>query len=204
MKRGRVTAGELMAKLAADPQYQAEAARRDAALQARLDELAIVELPLVEALKAVGAPVRTSGWDLVNTAENYDQALPLLAHHLHREYPEIVLEGIARALAVPTAAFLRDELIGLLLKQSNSEGRLRDGLAVAIAATTTPSNVMQTVSLARDRRLGVIRLLLLRPLRKYRRAEVREALRELSTDPDLAKEIRSWRREWSPAGESLQ
>ena len=48
--------------------------------------LGVAEEPLVQALNAIGLDI-TSSWDLVNTRERYDAALPVLAEHLERDYP---------------------------------------------------------------------------------------------------------------------
>jgi hypothetical protein len=131
-------------------------------------------------------------WDLVNTSENYDFALPTLLVHLQFDYPDEILEGIARAMAVCGAAPFRPELIQLLRGALGQRPRIREGLAIAIAGTTTSQNVRETLELARDRTLGIVRVLLLRPLRRSRKPEIRQAIVALSEDPDLAKEISSW------------
>jgi hypothetical protein len=72
-------------------------------LRRRELEYRIAEAPLVEELNGLGVHV-SSVWDLVNTAKPYPEAIPLLLDHLCRAYPDRILEGIARALAVPDAS----------------------------------------------------------------------------------------------------
>ena len=192
MRRRRITAAELMAELESNPQWSAKKQERDEALRARALELAAVAAPLMDSLRMIGAPVKESVWDLVNTRANYDFALPVLMEHLSRDYPDEILEGIARAMAVRRAAPFRPQLIQLLYANRGHHRGICDGLAVAIAASTSPANVMETLTLARDRSLGRVRVLLLRPLRRFRNPLIRQAIAELSRDPDLAKEIGSW------------
>jgi hypothetical protein len=52
----------------------------------------------------------------------------------------------------------------------------------------------ELIALAKDRSHGSSRLLLLRGLRKSRTPAAKKALEELASDPELSKEIASWRR----------
>jgi hypothetical protein len=70
----------------------------------------------------------------------------------------------------------------------------KSGLAVALAATATENVMDELVALAKDRSQGESRVLLLRALRKSKSAVAKRAIEELASDPDLAKEITSWRR----------
>src|SRR5437868_2471251 len=101
MKR-ELTAKEEQDVLDRDPRYRAmmaEKARCRAAREALLD---VDEKPLVEALAGAGRPVK-SVWDLVNTAESYPEAIPVLIEHLQQPYQFVTREGIARALTVKEA-----------------------------------------------------------------------------------------------------
>src|SRR5262245_58972797 len=98
--RGGTTAAELMAQLARDTAFQAAAAAREAELQERVSAYRDAEQPIVADLRGAGLHVE-SVWDLVNTAEPYPDALPVLMEHLERGgYPDRVMEGLGRALAV--------------------------------------------------------------------------------------------------------
>ena len=97
-----MTAQEHHEVLSRDPKHQAmmaEKERRVAEMKAVLDA---DEKPLIVALAAAGRSVK-SVWDLVNTAESYPEAIPVLAEHLSRPYNMRTREGIARALAVKEA-----------------------------------------------------------------------------------------------------
>src|SRR5262245_6515187 len=101
-KRKSITAAELTAQLEADPVFQAAQKQRNRERAARSLPLRLAEEPIVEDLRAHGIRV-SSVWDLVNTDDDYQAAVPVLLKHLPRNYPEPVREGIARALAIPAA-----------------------------------------------------------------------------------------------------
>jgi hypothetical protein len=60
----------------------------------------------------------------------------------------------------------------------------------------TEDTLPELIALAQDRFLGDSRVLLLSALKKRRNKHplVKQALVELASDPDLAKEIASWRK----------
>jgi len=151
--------------------------------------LGIAEEPLVQALNVTGLDIN-SVWDLVNARERYDAALPVLAEHLQRDYPPEIQEGIARSMAVLQALPWREDFIRLIRSRPPmAEGKrdgFRDGLALAIANTTTLDNVWETIDLLRDPSLGTSRILILTVFGKIKDPEVREALLELrERDPEL-------------------
>jgi len=119
--------------LEAAPEWVAARNARDAEDARRLAEWRAAEAPLVAELRDAGFDVE-SAWDLVNTAEPYPAALPILLKHLSRPYPDRVREGIARALAVRgDAAFAWDELCQLY-DQEPAGTDAKEGIAVALAA----------------------------------------------------------------------
>jgi len=193
-KRKLQTAGELLVELNADPVFQAAQAERD---RARLEKVAILKAAsrqLDEALRAVCPLVSDGVWDLVNTTKRYDEALPILFEHLTKEYPDEILDGIARALAVPEALPYRSTFIRLFRRDPPVSSNFRYGLGIAISRTTGSDNMHETIELAKDQSLGNSRLALLFAIRRSRKPEIRHLIEELSNDPDLAKEIASWKR----------
>ena len=70
LRKGEITAGELMDQLAQDEEYQAAMAARDAELQQWVSLWRAAEQPIVADLRAAGVDV-DSAWDLVNTSEPY-------------------------------------------------------------------------------------------------------------------------------------
>jgi hypothetical protein len=182
-----ITASDLAAQLATDPEYQRHKARADAELAERAQGWQEAEAPLVEALRLLGYSV-DSVWNLVNTEEPYPDALPVLIDHLQREYPDRVREGIARALAVPAAAFGWPVLSSQY--RAEREPDAKNGLAAALAATVTPQTISELVVLAEDPCNGDSRLLLLLGLARVATPEARVALEGLSDDAALGQEAR--------------
>ena len=186
------TAAELMARLQADPafrQRQAEKAEKQLANAARFRAN---EAPLLNDFEKAGWRLE-SVWDLVNTSKPYPELVSILLSHLSRPYLDRVREGIARALAVPDAAgawpMLRTEYEG-----SPVDSGFKDGLAVALAATSNENVISELAALAKNSDNGSSRVLLLRGLRRSRSSVAREVLAELKDDPVLAKEIGAWKR----------
>lgn len=111
---------------------------------------------------------------------------------------------IARAMAVPEAAFAHEELVALLYRRIEEEAPARrtgsftpgdiQGLAVAVAGSTTEGGIGSLVRLVRDPSLGDARRLFLFRLRKSKRPEAAAAIEELAQDPVFAKESASWKR----------
>lgn len=182
----RMTAAELLEQLRANPEYIA-ARERDSAVHSKVEaKLRQAEQPLIRALSEVGVDV-TSVWDLVNRAVPYPEALPVLASHLLQSYPDAVREGIARALAVPAARFAWDVLLGAYGRENAP--RVKDGLAIAIAATADDQNISEVAELLLDTRHGPSRLLLLQAIARSESAHARDLLQDLSADPVLKKEV---------------
>jgi hypothetical protein len=150
-----------------------------------------------------------SVWNLVNTSTRYVAAIPILLKHLPLPYSDRVREGIARALAVPEPAvqeawpMLVDEYRktpsgwGVIAIGDQKEYRLgaKDGLACALSVAVTDETLPELIALANDRAHGESRLLLLSALkaRKNSNPLARQAIDKLASDPDLQKEIASWR-----------
>lgn len=102
-----VTAGELMAKLAHDEDYQRTKEADDAQRQARVQELHDAERPIVADLRRAGVDV-DSVWDLVNTSAPYPNALPVLVKHLE-------LGGVSRPGAGKPRSSTRSRAGGICL-----------------------------------------------------------------------------------------
>jgi len=186
--RGARTGPEHDAWLKETGQYEAVMERkrqRDAEFQKFAAEMRRAQAPLIADLKAVGYEVE-SVWDLVNTAMPYPEALPVLLDHLQRDYPSRVREGIARALAT-RPKFAWDILTRLY--RDEPEGEVKDGIAVALCAAADNEVIGDVIALARDRRHGSSRLLLLRALKRSSDPRAHATLMDLATDPDLKKEI---------------
>jgi len=196
--RSNQTAEEFQAQLHADPEWVRRKAERDAywkEVEARYRE---EERVLLSELKAVGIDAPSIDV-LVKRKEPYPQAIPILLRHLRMPYSDNFREQIARCLAIPDAAYVRDELIAELFKEERAplrENKIKNvaqGLACAVAASTTEANIPSLVALVKDESLGSNRILFLRRLRRSKRPEASEVLRDLKDDPTFSKEINSWR-----------
>lgn len=183
----RTTAKELMASLNEDPAFVAGRARREEERQRRESDMRLAEAPLVEELRKVGITL-ASVWDLVNSTKDYTKGLPILLDNLQRPYPSSVLEGIARALAVPEARIGWPVMIRLY--KNEQDHRVKSGLAAAIAAASGDEVLEDMIELVKDSRHGSSRVLLLSALERSADPRARATLMEVSPDPELHKEVR--------------
>ncbi|MEA3135051.1 MAG: hypothetical protein QOG17_2897 [Gammaproteobacteria bacterium] len=181
----KTTAAELMARLNADRDYVARKKERDEAVQRKAEEYARAEAPVVEELRAAGVQV-SSVWDLVNATNTYPQSLPILLKHLQREYPDAVRDGIARALAVPSAKFAWPLVVKLYRQEHGN--RTKQGLAVALSNIADDEVIGELIDLASESQLGTSRVLLLDALRRSRLPIAHKALMDFGTDPLLQNE----------------
>ena len=198
-RKGPMTLDQLYAQLKAEGRYDAMVERhrqQDEERQKRVAELLKAQAPLLADLRAAGYEME-SVWDLVNTAIPYPKALPVLLEHLPRPYPGRVREGIARALAVPEARFAWD--LYTRYYREEPDGGVKEGMAAAIAVMgRTEERINEVIALARDRRNGQSRILLLRALSRSRDPRARAALVELQADPELMPEITAILRRLKP------
>jgi len=142
--------------------------------------------------------------------EKYGVAIPVLLKHLQMPYSDVVKEGIARSLAVVEPEvqkawpILVDEYRrtpmgwGIKGPGDTTEFRLgaKDGLAFALSVVVTEETLPELIALAKDRAQGESRVLLLSVLKRRRNTDplAKQAIAELASDPELAKEIASWRK----------
>lgn len=165
------------------------------------------EKPIVADLRQAGLDVE-SIWDLVNTSEQYSKVVPILLRHLSLPYSDRTREGIARSLAVPEPEVCKawPALVseyrhapmgwGIVAPGDTKEFRLgaKDGLACALSVAVTDETLPELIALAKDPAHGESRVLLLPALKKRRNksAMAKQAIDELASDPEFAKEIASW------------
>jgi len=184
-----MTAAELMAELEADPERVAARDARDREIE--LDETASrkQQVPLRADLSAVGVRV-ADVWELVNTAEPYPTAIPVLVEHLHREYDVGVREGIARALAVTDAAPYWDEIMKLFRASDPDQVRIYQGLAAALSGMATRHQLRQVRDVLRDRSVGGGRGFFLSTLTRLRAPDRWDLIGEFAEDPEIGAEAR--------------
>jgi Zn-dependent M32 family carboxypeptidase len=194
-RRKPKSADEFMRELEADPDHQAAQAKQESELAEQDERYAEAEAPLVQALAEVGVEVE-SVWDLVNTRDDYSEAIPVLEEHLKDDsYPDRIREGIARALSFRKAAPAWPTIVDLYRSTTDSFD-LQQGLAVAMAGTVTDETVDELVAEAGREEHGESRLLLLLGLKRLKSAAAKEALESFVDDPDLGgnatKQLKGW------------
>ena len=187
-----ITSAELKAKLVADPEFVARQKRRDQELTEREARFRTEEEPILADLRRVGIAAE-SAWDLVNTSTPYPEALPILLEHLQRPYSDVVRGGIARSLAVYDARPFWPVLVREFRKVPPAgEGQglgAKDGLAVALSVIATEAVMDELIALAKDRSQGSSRIFFVKPLMRSKSEAAKRAIEELSSDPQLEKEI---------------
>ncbi len=157
-------------------------------------QLRAEEKPIVADLRAIGCNV-TSVWSSVKTSDRYSDAIPVLLKHLLLSYSDRTRGAVARALAAPAAKDAWPVLVEQYCKAPHGIGlSAKSGLAAALAETVTDKVIGELIALAKDRSHGSSRLLLLKGLRKSKAAAAKKALEELASDPELSKEIASWKK----------
>ncbi|WP_148649578.1 hypothetical protein [Lysobacter antibioticus] len=168
----------------------------------------IEQKPILSELRGVGV-LTESIWSLLKRTEPYPEAIPILLKHLQLPYSDVTRDGLARALAVPEpevhAAWpiLVQQYItcptgrGIVAPGETEEWPLgaKDGLACALTMAVTEATLPEFISLVRDRSQGEGRVLLLSVLKKRRKKDpqIAQVIAELAGDPDLKKEIASWK-----------
>jgi hypothetical protein len=194
--KGPITARELDILLHSDPEWVEAKRIRDEKMAARKRYLDEAQKDLVAELNVAGFPVK-SVWDLVNSPNYYDDAIPILLRHLMIEtYPEVIRDGIIRALAIPAARehwplFAR---LYRSLPRTSAHNMFEDGLAVALSATVSDSTFDELIEMINDESLGESRLLLLWALRRSKKELAKQTIEKLANHPVFKTEIGSWRK----------
>jgi len=139
-KGGSRTAEESERLLRACPEWVAMRAKQDADQKA-LEERALTEQELLTAdLRRAGYRVKWV-WDLVNTAESYPDAIPVLLNHLRRPYSDGIKEGIVRALTVREARGIAGSAMIEMLHETKDAGfLLRAAVANALTVVADRAN----------------------------------------------------------------
>jgi len=122
-KGGSRTAEESERLLRACPEWVAMRAKQDAEHDALRARFRTEEELMVADLRRIGAPVKDSVYNLVNTAASYPNAIPVLLNHLKRPYSDRIKEGIARALSVREARGVAGSAVIEALRDSQSYDR---------------------------------------------------------------------------------
>jgi len=152
--RKSMTASELMAKLATDPEHQRKLKEKEQQRTNLKQILAEDESELVAECNALGCSIE-SVWDLVNTDSSYRNVIPVLVEHLGKDHHPRIVQGIVRALTTPESrgvAFTK--LASLFRRTSDGDSELKWLLGAAIAESATDSDAEIVVELANDETHG--------------------------------------------------
>lgn len=145
---------------------------------------------VVAALQEAGFVV-SSVFDLVNTKQNYEGAIPVLLASLETVQDDWIKEGIVRALAVKeargvAAGPLLREFVAIRVDESRSRQLLKWAIGSTLDIVADPSVVDQLVELALDSRHGKAREMLVLALGRFKGQKVEAALVELLDDEQVA------------------
>lgn len=196
-RRGPITAAELMAQLEADHDWVRARDQRDAARRARMAENAD-EFALVRgALDAAGLPSRdfghfTSGRYpeiIPQPIFDYRGAVPVLLDVLPNVTRPAVKEAIVRSLSTAYARpYAARALLDEFRKTSNADQpTLKWAIGNALSTVTTHAHVDELLELARDRRHGAGRGMVVERLGRISgNPRVEKTLMKLIDDPDVA------------------
>ena len=195
VRRGKVPLDELAKMLHDNPIFAAQWKKeRDERIEAK--KLAYRESiqPILLALHEAGIHIHSvSSEDLKRTGA-YTKALSILAEHLKEPYPPDVLWSIATTFAVPEGRPYWSMLVDEYKNAADEDMGPKDGLANALAKTVTKDTIDDLIALAKDTTHGSSRVILLDGIRRSRTPQAKRAIEELARDPELAKEIASWKR----------
>jgi hypothetical protein len=191
---GWMTAEEHAKQLEADPEYLRLRAEQEKVMAERKAYLTQAAAPILADLASVGI-ITDDVWKVRTEKKENAKAIPILLDHLQRAYPSIIRAGIAQSLAVrATRKIGWKVLVDEYRKTDISDDHVKQSIAAALAGASDDSVMNELIALAKDKSQGDSRILMLRGIRRSRRPEARQAIEELANDPDLAKEIKSWRK----------
>ncbi len=109
-----------------------------------------------------------------------------LDHLEHGAYPERVMEGLGRALAVKPSVAWWEQLKALYLA-ARGPGE-EDGTAVALAACATKAQLGDLIQFLSLESRGMSRIYFLRPIKRLGGEDGRRVLESLAEDPTFGKE----------------
>lgn len=191
---GWMTAEEHAKQLERDPEYLRRRAEQEKVMAERKAYLSEAASPILADLASAGI-ITDDVWKIRTEKKENAKAIPILLDHLQRSYPSIIRAGIAQRLAVRATRKIGWKiLVDEYRKTDISDNHVKQSIASALAGASDDSVIDDLIGLAKDKSQGNSRVLLLRGIRRSRRPEARQAIEDLANDPDLAKEIKAWRR----------
>lgn len=128
-------------------------------------------------------------WDLVNTSQDYSEAVPVLIKHLGSKYHVKNREAIVRSLSVKEARGIATpaiiEEIGKLSEFEREKG-LDWVMYNTILHTAVKSDVPAIIPIVLDKKNGLSRFTLVQTLGKIKTPEGEQALVKLIDDEEMA------------------
>lgn len=186
-------ATEVMAELERrkreDPVFRVELERVEAERLARAEQRRLACQPVLDDLRSAGIEV-SDLYMLYEQPESYPVAIPVLLDHLHRDYPERVLEDIGNALPrKPDPSWWAD--FKRLYKSTRSDA-VRDRLAAAMSGCAVRRHYADLLAFIHDDALGSSRIYFLRPINRIGNriadGQGRAVMERLAQDPVLGNE----------------
>jgi HEAT repeat protein len=149
-------------------------------------ELNKEELDLVKELNLIGQNIN-SVWDLVNSKQSYQDAIPILLAYVTKDFHDRNREGIVRALAVKEAI---GKASPVLLDEYNKIPKdkmlLRWSIGNTIYTTVSESDVERILLIVQDKENGMSRQMFVAALGKVKSEKVEDVLIKLLDDDEVA------------------
>ena len=143
----------------------------------------------MQALAAAGIVV-SSVWELVNSAQKYPSAIPVLIKHLKTPYHPKIREGIVRALTVPEAKPIAAQAI-IEAFQHEPDGAdigVKWPLANALTVVADDSVLDDLIALVQDKWHGAARTMLTLALGNTKNPRAVDVLLELLQDDEVVEQ----------------
>ncbi|WP_045761764.1 hypothetical protein [Xanthomonas albilineans] len=192
--KDRKTAAELMAELSQDKDFLEMQRARDIAHKKAVEDYARKVAPVIAALRHAGFEVN-SIQHLSERGIIDSRAISVLLEHLSYGYSDDVREDILRELATPHARKYWDQLMEIFEKNSlNLAPEIRYVAALALSGAADDTVLDDVIRLLGDKSLGLDRAPLLIALIRSKSPKAKMKLLELRDDPDLGKQIKTFRR----------
>ena len=203
MAKKSMTAADLMAELANDPEYQRKIETQEKARAAEEAKLREEEKGLVQALQTSGVeivldsipgqeytgPPRSIS-DLVNTKSSYANAIPVLVEHLQLNYSPSIRKAIAGALATPDSKGNSQVLMRVFESERDTDSEFKWLVGAAISESAVESDAEKIIELANDECHGRGREFLPLGLVQAIKETVLPTLNLWADDPVLGKNAR--------------
>jgi HEAT repeat protein len=144
------------------------------------------ELPILAELRELGLDVEHIE-DMYQQRYDYQRAIPLLVSWIPRVQERAVKEMLVRAVSVPWARGTAGPTLVKAFEQADEyPGSFQWAVGSAIETIADPSLLDDMIRLARDKKYGRAREMVVMGLGRIRRLEAVQTLIELLDDPEVA------------------